>query len=715
MIDRLKELVNSDISADVDNLITRVKSLDYHNAKTETLFTSIWDLLQKSKGNGKDTGTGSINNILHGLQDELFTLSVANDRIGRYQLYLSLVNKLPEVAQALQIYVDDILSPDSTLKTSLKISNTNNEVDVTVEKLKAVLTEFKLEELIYPVVQNTLLFGDYFVSLELINVNKELKLMTDSKVKFFTESYEVDANNNINMSTYVLTENKADIGNLLTEDSILVDRKKGQLITPQTLTESVQKLIESDDDSKSLTIVKLSQINPWSVIPIDYRGILLGYLVFSETGDPEQQLLGRANIVTKTLSYSSTSSTQQQHQIDELVSTFVDQLKQAMPQLSNALKDNESLRLDLATLFYKRSKTKKDGESYVEQQVAFYPPDKLEHFKVPSIDSKVYGASVFAPVALLGKYIISAQYALIMYRLIRSPEHRIFKINAGANKEDTSNYIQSIIRVTKQKETALRDINNIDTIFAEMGMFEDYYIPVINGEPSLEIEQTNPGGLQNQVDDVELLMKSLIRGLGIPYSKLAGSSDDITDTLKYSLTSQDLQWAKRVVKLQKVFSASLNSLIRKLWKLIYGEAEIAQLEKVPVNFYPPISLQFQNTNEILENVTNVIEKITSLLPTVDKTELTITMLNRYLPMQEIQDILTKPTKPNQAEENQSENSEFGLGTGEEENNAEPNATNSTTGTKPETTPTASTGTKAETTPTASTGGTNSLEDFLGGT
>jgi hypothetical protein len=72
-------------------------------------------------------------------------------------------------------------------------------------------------------------------------------------------------------------------------------------------------------------------------------------------------------------------------------------------------------------------------------------------------------------------------------------------------------------------------------------------------------------------------------------------------------------------------------------------------------------------------------------------------------MPEIQDILTKPTKPNQAEENQSENSGFGLGTGEE-NNTE-------TETKPETT----TSTKAETTPAGSTGGTNSLEDFLGGT
>jgi hypothetical protein len=204
-------------------------------------------------------------------------------------------------------------------------------------------------------------------------------------------------------------------------------------------------------------------------------------------------------------------------------------------------------------------------------------------------------------------------------------------------------------------------------------------------------------------------MKSLIRGLGIPYSKLAGGGDDVSDTLKYSLTSQDLQWAKRVVKLQKVFSASLNSLIRKLWRLVYGEAEITQLEKAPVNFYPPIALQFQNTNEILENVTNVIEKITNLLPTVDKTELTITMLNRYLPMPEIQDILTKPTKPNQAEENQSENSGFGLGTGEEENNTE-------TETKPEEAkPETTTSTKAETTPASSTGGTNSLEDFLGGT
>ncbi len=650
-IDRLRKLVGSDIDVDINKLVSKIQSLDYYNAKSEILFTSIVQLQSLYKNT---PASNSVDNILKSFQQQLSTLIVPSDRISKYELYLSMISRLPEVSQALTVYVDNVLSPDETLKRALIINVDDSNKESIIPKVKSLIDEFNLEDDVISIVQQTLLFGDAYVGIDLIDINKNLEVVSDNTTKLFEMTIAK------NKEVY-LTE--VDAKEFLLEST-------NDFISPKKIQEHTNGILnefETNPNSESgLNLVRISKYLPWTVIPINYKGLTLGYIVFPDAATPEQALVGNYTAHTKTLAYTATDTDTMISTLNQIVSNFLDTLKTQLPNLNKALDDNPSLKLELAELFYRRN-LEKLAES--PQKVVFYPPAKFEHFRIPSIMSNVYGDSLFAGVAMLGKYLLTMEYAMLIYRLVRAPEHRIFKINVGSSRE-VGNYINQVIRQTKQKETSILATNNIDTMYGDMSMFEDYYIPVDDeGKESMTIETVPGGELTAKIEDVEYMRKKLISGLGIPAAYLSGE-DQIES--KYTLSQENIKFTRSIIKLQKIISQHFTNFIRKLWLATGNDKTIAN--KIHITLSPPIALEFEKTNEILENITGLVEKLSVLLPKVDKQELATTILKKYLPMSEIQEIITKSLiKPSTNEEEEANfgNEELNFGNEEETKKSTP--------------------------------------------
>ena len=152
--------------------------------------------------------------------------------------------------------------------------------------------------------------------------------------------------------------------------------------------------------------------------------------------------------------------------------------------------------------------------------------------------------------------------ALVIYRISRAPERRIFyidvgnlpKIKAEAYLKDVMNRYRNKL-VYDAKTGEIRDDRN------HMSMLEDFWLPRREAGRGTEIT-TLPGGSNlGEIDDIQYFQKKLYRSLNVPVSRLAeetgfqiGRSDNIT--------RDELKFTKFVQRLRKKFSNLFSDMLK---------------------------------------------------------------------------------------------------------------------------------------------------------
>ena len=152
--------------------------------------------------------------------------------------------------------------------------------------------------------------------------------------------------------------------------------------------------------------------------------------------------------------------------------------------------------------------------------------------------------------------------ALVIYRLSRAPERRIFYIDVGnLPKAKAEQYLKDVMNryrnklVYDAKTGEIRDDRN------HMSMLEDFWLPRREGGRGTEIS-TLPGGSNlGEIDDIEYFKKKLYRSLNVPISRLEseatfsiGRSDNIT--------RDELKFTKFVQRLRKKFVVLFHDLLQ---------------------------------------------------------------------------------------------------------------------------------------------------------
>ena len=152
--------------------------------------------------------------------------------------------------------------------------------------------------------------------------------------------------------------------------------------------------------------------------------------------------------------------------------------------------------------------------------------------------------------------------SLVIYRLSRAPERRIFYIDVGnLPKVKAEQYLKEVMSRYRNKLVYDANTGEVRDDRKFMSMMEDFWLPRREGGRGTEIT-TLPGG-QNlgELSDIEYFQKKLYRALGVPESRIAAdggfnlgrSSEILRDELKFS---------KFVGRLRKRFSAMFNDMLR---------------------------------------------------------------------------------------------------------------------------------------------------------
>ena len=152
--------------------------------------------------------------------------------------------------------------------------------------------------------------------------------------------------------------------------------------------------------------------------------------------------------------------------------------------------------------------------------------------------------------------------SLVIYRLSRAPERRIFYIDVGnLPKVKAEQYLRDVMSRYRNKLVYNADTGEIRDDRKYMSMLEDFWLPRREGGRGTEIT-TLPGG-QNlgELSDIEYFQKKLYRALGVPESRIANdggfnlgrSSEILRDELKFS---------KFVGRLRKRFANLFSDMLK---------------------------------------------------------------------------------------------------------------------------------------------------------
>jgi len=185
---------------------------------------------------------------------------------------------------------------------------------------------------------------------------------------------------------------------------------------------------------------------------------------------------------------------------------------------------------------------------------------QVGHFRVLGNDKFApYGTSILEPARRIWRQLTLLEDAVMAYRIVRSPERRVFKIDVGnIPPEDVEQYMQKVM--TQMKRNQIVDVNTgrVDLRYNPLSIEEDYYIPVRGTQSGTEISTVGGGKYTGDIEDVKYLRDKLFSALKVPMSYL--SRGDGADEDKATLAQKDIRFARTVQRLQRSLTSELEKM-----------------------------------------------------------------------------------------------------------------------------------------------------------
>jgi len=209
---------------------------------------------------------------------------------------------------------------------------------------------------------------------------------------------------------------------------------------------------------------------------------------------------------------------------------------------------------------------------------------QVAHFRILGNDKyNPYGTSVLEPARRIWRQLTLLEDAMMAYRIVRSPERRVFYIDVGnIPPQDIEQYMQKAMTQMKRNQVVDADTGRVDLRYNPLSVEEDYFIPVRGGQSGTKIEPLAGGKYTGDIDDVKYLRDKLFSALKIPASYLSSDAEK-TQEDKTTLAQKDIRFARTVQRLQRSMLTELEKVgIIHLYTLGYRDEDLVGF-KVELN------------------------------------------------------------------------------------------------------------------------------------
>jgi hypothetical protein len=187
-----------------------------------------------------------------------------------------------------------------------------------------------------------------------------------------------------------------------------------------------------------------------------------------------------------------------------------------------------------------------------------YENYEIAHFRLNSDSNFLpYGKSMIEGGRRVWKQLSLMEDAMLIHRVMRAPEKRIFKIDVGnIPPNEVDNYMQKIINSSKKVPFVDERTGDYNLKYNMQNLIEDYYMPVRGSDNGTSID-TLKGLEYNMIEDINYLKGKLMAALKIPKAFL-GYEEDING--KATLAAQDVRFAKTIERVQRVLVSELTKI-----------------------------------------------------------------------------------------------------------------------------------------------------------
>ena len=192
-----------------------------------------------------------------------------------------------------------------------------------------------------------------------------------------------------------------------------------------------------------------------------------------------------------------------------------------------------------------------------ESKVVEFDNYEIAHFRLISDTNYLpYGRSYLEPARKIFKQVTLMEDAMLIHRIMRAPEKRMFYINVGSiPPQEVEQFMQKTINGMK-KTPYIGDDGQYNLRFNMQNMMEDFYLPVRGGDTATRIETTK--GLEyDGTKDVEYLQAKMFAALKIPKAYF-GFEGDLSG--KATLAAEDIRFARTVERIQKIMESELTKI-----------------------------------------------------------------------------------------------------------------------------------------------------------
>ena len=183
------------------------------------------------------------------------------------------------------------------------------------------------------------------------------------------------------------------------------------------------------------------------------------------------------------------------------------------------------------------------------------PIDSVIHVPSGVIDQNTgIGLSYLHKAVKLVNQLKMMEDALVIYRISRAPERRIFYVDVGnLPKMKAEQYVNDLMNKFRNKVVYDASTGEVRDDKKHMSMMEDFWMPRREGGKGTEITTLQGGQTLGQIEDIQFFQGKLFQALNVPMSRLKGDQG-FNIGRSSEITRDEIKFAKFVTRIRNKFS-----------------------------------------------------------------------------------------------------------------------------------------------------------------
>jgi len=277
---------------------------------------------------------------------------------------------------------------------------------------------------------------------------------------------------------------------------------------------------------------------------------------------------------------------------------------------------NEIVYYQIKTTSRALTKTQKDEAA--NSKVVNIKKDDILHFSLfdETKETFPFGESVLANSYRTFKQMELLEDSLIIYRIVRAPERRVFYVDTGKMSPAKSHkYLEKVKNDVRQRRIPVNrnGVKSVDSTYNPESMLEDIFLAQPADGRGSRIETLASGGNLGEMDDIYYFQDKLFRGLKIPVSYMVNTQDNqgaqIADGRVGTAYIQELRFVRFTMRLQELLDGTFDAEFKQFLEeekinVDFGEFTIKFNEPENFAIYRELELAgdllntFQSANDI---------------------------------------------------------------------------------------------------------------------